>query len=97
MWLVGASANSLPLSAAGSVDIVPSVVAVFTADSAARPWNILSERDFRGLSGKRVDLGKSDATRLLRVVLEAKQAGRWWFVSEGRTPGRIGIECNGRG
>jgi len=96
MWLAGASANSLPLSAAGSVDIVPSVVAVFKAESAVRPWSILSERDFRGLSGKRVDLGKNDATRLLRVVLEAKQAGRWWFVSEGRTPGRIGIECNGR-
>lgn len=48
------------------------------------------------MSGKRVDLGKDNAPRLLRVVLEVKQAGRWWFVPEGRAPSRIGIECNGR-
>ncbi|MEN9353147.1 MAG: hypothetical protein RL318_472 [Fibrobacterota bacterium] len=47
---------------------------------------------FRALSnGERMEFGLAAPPSLLRVVLEVPFPGRWWFVSELRTPRRLEI------
>jgi signal transduction histidine kinase len=96
IWLIGACGGSLSLSVTESSNIVPAVVAVADTASASGPWAALPETRFHGVVGKRVDLGRGNSPHLLRIILDTKQAGRWWLVSEGRTPGHIGLEYNGK-
>lgn len=60
-------------------------------------WREAVPGRFRDMpEGARMEFGHAAPPTLLRAVLEVPHPGRWWFVSELRTPRRIGVRLGTR-
>lgn len=85
---------SLALRGDGAVEIQPECLGVRRLAEArdTAVWREAVPTGFQALpAGARMEFGHASPPAFLRVVLEVPHPGRWWFVSELRTPRRIGV------
>jgi len=86
--------TSLALRSDVRVDLRPEHLGVrcLASERDTLAWHEPVPDGFGTLSkGARMEFGHAAPPTLLRVVLDAPHPGRWWFVSELRTPRLIGV------
>lgn len=67
------------------------------AVASSADWTRLPDSSFAPMpTGARLSFGHRAPPTLLRVVLDVPRSGRWWFVSELRTPKRVELRLGRR-
>lgn len=94
-------ASPLRLDTLSSVAVgSPSVRAISSTELSPEElsdWSRIRPERFRAVAaGTRLSFGQRAAPTLLRIELDVPRTGRWWLVSELRTPKRIELRLGGR-